>query len=120
MFDDARAVEKVLSSTKANNLTLRNDRGEFRLNIEEKRARQARQSTGGGFVGKPGSTQPTPAQHRSNRSTSNGSNGGGGSGGGDRHINGKKPASTAFRGGEDDAPKRTAVPPAGASYQRRS
>lgn len=103
VFDDARAVENVLSSTKGNNLTLKNDKGEFRLNIEEKRARQGRQSSGFGGGSK---------AQRSTRSTSNGSNGNGSA---PAHVNGKKAQYNRETVG-DDAPKRTST----ASYQRRS
>jgi len=103
VFDDARAVENVLSSTKGNNLTLKNDKGEFRLNIEEKRARQGRQSSGFGGGSK---------AQRSTRSTSNGSNGNGSA---PAHVNGKKAQYNREAVG-DDAPKRTST----ASYQRRS
>lgn len=108
VFEDGHAVENLLSSTKSNNLTLKNERGEFRLNIEEKRARQGRQSSGYGGSNVGGKQRP-------NRSTSNGS---GGAGGGN-HMNGKKPQYRGDNANEEGGNKRgggvtTAV------YQRRS
>lgn len=108
VFEDGHAVENLLSSTKSNNLTLKNERGEFRLNIEEKRARQGRQSSGYGGGNGGGKQRP-------NRSTSNGSGGAGGS----NHVNGKKPQYRGDNANEEGGNKRgggvtTAV------YQRRS
>ena len=67
VFDDKQCVEKLLSSSKLNSLTYVNDKNvEYRLNVEEKRARQGRMSTGFGG-GK---------SNRATRSSSNGSRNG--------------------------------------------
>jgi Ras GTPase-activating protein-binding protein 1 len=68
VFEDKQSVDVLLGSSKSNNLTYKNDKGvEFRLNVEEKRARQTRMSTGYGG-GKP--------NNRVARSSSNGSRNG--------------------------------------------
>lgn len=65
VFDDKQSVENLLSASKANSLTLKNEKGEYRLNVEEKRARQGRMSSGFGNGGGKG--------NRVTRSSSNGS-----------------------------------------------
>jgi hypothetical protein len=53
VFDDKQTVDTLLGATKSNNLTYKNDKGiEFRLNVEEKRARQGRMSSFGGAINK--------------------------------------------------------------------
>jgi len=63
VFEEKQHVENLLSSAKANSLVLVNEKGDFRLNVEEKRARQGR-----GYVGQ-------NAKPRVTRSSSNGSRG---------------------------------------------
>lgn len=63
VFEEKQHVDNLLGSTKSNNLVFKNEKGEFRLNVEEKRARQGR-----GYVGQ----NPKP---RVTRSSSNGSRG---------------------------------------------
>jgi hypothetical protein len=73
VFDDKQAVETVLGNSKSNNLTYKNEKGvEYRLNVEEKRARQGRSfGTGAATNG----TGPSKANNRNARSSSNGSRG---------------------------------------------
>jgi hypothetical protein len=67
VFDDKQSVEYLLSQSKANSLTYKNEKGiEYRLNVEEKRARQGRVSSG--FGGN--------KSNRVTRSSSNGSRNG--------------------------------------------
>jgi hypothetical protein len=66
VFDDKLSVDNLLGSSKSNNLTYKNDKGEYRLNVEEKRARQARMSN---FVSGGNGAKPD----RTTRSSSNGS-----------------------------------------------
>jgi len=67
VFEEKQSVDVLLGSSKSNNLTYKNDKGvEFRLNVEEKRARQTRMSTG--YGGK--------QNNRVTRSSSNGSRNG--------------------------------------------
>lgn len=66
VFDDKNSVEVLLGNTKSNNLTFKTDKAEYRLNVEEKRARQGR---GAGGNANFGGNKP-----RATRSTSNGSN----------------------------------------------
>lgn len=63
VFEEKQHVDNLLGSTKSNNLVFKNEKGEFRLNVEEKRARQGR--VYGGQNTKP----------RVTRSSSNGSRG---------------------------------------------
>lgn len=66
VFEEKQAVENLLAASKSNSITYKNDKGiEYRLNVEEKRARQGRISSG--FGGK---------TNRTTRSTSNGSRNG--------------------------------------------
>lgn len=68
VFEEKQAVENLLNASKANSITYKNERGvEYRLNVEEKRARQGRISSG--YTG--GSKS-----NRATRSTSNGSRNG--------------------------------------------
>ena len=68
VFDDKQAVENLLSQSKSNSLTYKNEKGiEYRLNVEEKRARQGRVSSGFGGGNK---------SNRVTRSSSNGSRNG--------------------------------------------
>lgn len=68
VFEEKQAVENLLSASKANSITYKNDKGiEYRLNVEEKRARQGRISSGYASGGK---------SNRATRSTSNGSRNG--------------------------------------------
>jgi len=70
VFEDKQSVENLLNSSKSNSLTYKNEKGiEHRLNVEEKRARQGRMSSGfGGGSGGKG--------NRATRSSSNGSRNG--------------------------------------------
>lgn len=71
VFEEKQAVEKLLNASKSNSITYTNDKGtEYRLNVEEKRARQGRVSSG--FAGNNG-----PKSNRVTRSSSNGSRNGG-------------------------------------------
>lgn len=68
VFEEKQAVENLLSASKSNSITYKNDKGiEYRLNVEEKRARQGRISSG--FGGN--------KSNRVTRSSSNGSRNGG-------------------------------------------
>lgn len=68
VFEEKQAVENLLSASKANSITYKNDKGiEYRLNVEEKRARQGRISSG--YAG-------GQKSNRATRSTSNGSRNG--------------------------------------------
>lgn len=69
VFEEKQAVENLLAASKSNSITYKNEKGEYRLNVEEKRARQGRISSGFGG-GKGGNN------NRNNRSTSNGSRNG--------------------------------------------
>lgn len=72
VFEEKQAVENLLSASKSNSITYKNDKGiEYRLNVEEKRARQGRISSG--FGGN--------KSNRNTRSSSNGSRNGGHAGG---------------------------------------
>jgi len=68
VFEEKQAVENLLAASKSNSITYKNEKGEYRLNVEEKRARQGRISSG--FSGKGGNN------NRNNRSTSHGSRNG--------------------------------------------
>lgn len=71
VFEEKQAVENLLNASKSNSITYKNDKGvEYRLNVEEKRARQGRVSSG--FGGNSG-----PKSNRATRSSSNGSRNGG-------------------------------------------
>lgn len=71
VFEEKQAVENLLNASKSNSITYKNDKGiEYRLNVEEKRARQGRISSG--FAGNNG-----PKSNRNTRSSSNGSRNGG-------------------------------------------
>lgn len=63
VFEEKQHVDNLLGSTKLNNLVFTNEKGEFRLNVEEKRARQGR-----GYIGQNNKPRVT-------RSSSNGSKG---------------------------------------------
>lgn len=77
VFEEKQAVENLLSASKSNSITYKNDKGiEYRLNVEEKRARQGRISSG--FNGNNGKS------NRATRSSSNGSRNGG-------HNNSERP-----------------------------
>jgi len=68
VFEEKQAVENLLSASKANSITYKNEKGiEYRLNVEEKRARQGRISSGYANGAK---------SNRVTRSTSNGSRNG--------------------------------------------
>lgn len=70
VFEEKQAVENLLSASKANSITYKNDKGiEYRLNVEEKRARQGRISSG-----------YNQKSNRNTRSSSNGSRNGAGDG----------------------------------------
>ena len=72
VFDDKHSVEVLLGASKSNNLTYKNEKGiEFRLNVEEKRARQGRDG---------GRDSGFRKSNRATRSSSNGSRGNGGGG----------------------------------------
>jgi RNA recognition motif-containing protein len=82
VFDDKQTVDTLLGTSKSNNLTYKNDKGvEFRLNVEEKRARQGREGGGGGRDGGRDSGFRGGKSNRATRSSSNGSRGGGGGNG---------------------------------------
>lgn len=67
VFEEKQAVENLLSASKANSITYKNDKGvEYRLNVEEKRARQGRISSGFN----------KQSNNRNTRSSSNGSRNG--------------------------------------------
>jgi len=69
VFEEKQAVENLLSASKANSITYKNDKGvEYRLNVEEKRARQGRISSG---------FNKQSQNNRNTRSSSNGSRNGG-------------------------------------------
>jgi RNA recognition motif-containing protein len=68
VFDDKLSVDNLLGSSKSNNLTYKNDKGEFRLNVEEKRARQARMSN---FVGGGNGAKPDRVTRSSSNSSRN-------------------------------------------------
>ncbi|CAF0883890.1 unnamed protein product, partial [Brachionus calyciflorus] len=64
VFEEKQHVDALLGNNKTNNLVFKNEKGEFRLNVEEKRARQGR----GGYNGQ-------NTKSRVTRSSSNGSRG---------------------------------------------
>ncbi|CAF1059676.1 unnamed protein product, partial [Brachionus calyciflorus] len=64
VFEEKQHVDALLGNSKTNNLVFKNEKGEFRLNVEEKRARQGR----GGYNGQ-------NTKSRVTRSSSNGSRG---------------------------------------------
>ena len=72
VFDDKQTVDTILGATKSNNLTYKSDKAEYRLNVEEKRARMGgdRGRDSGGFRG------GAPKSQRATRSSSNGSRSG--------------------------------------------
>ena len=81
IFEDKQCVERLLSATNANNLTYKSDKGvEYRLNIEEKRARQGRpfgnnnnsnNKSGGGGGGNGGNRVNRSSSNRSNSANQN-------------------------------------------------
>ena len=90
VFDDKQTVDNLLGQTKSNNLIFKSDKGvEYRLNVEEKRARQGRQS---GFGG---SGNGNGKSNRAARSSSNGSRNGPSTNGNSSTTGGKKNSNTS-------------------------
>lgn len=96
VFEEKKSVDALLGSSKSNNLTYKNEKGEFRLNVEEKRARQGRQS---GFGGGSGGGK----SNRATRSSSNGSRGNQTNGGGSGNVNKKFTNTHSNKEGHDNS-----------------